>query len=347
MSQISNTNNQELFLQIKTLINESKNQIVSQVNITITKTYFEIGKMIVESEQNGKPKAEYGQSTIKILSAKLSEEFGTGFSLRNLEQMRLFYLTFGKTQTLSTKLSWSHYVRLLAFGDQPLKLQFYITETELNNWSIRELNRQIASALFERVGLSADKKGVITENITKYHKPQSPNDIIKDPYILEFLGLEESTKYSEKELETAIIDNLQKFLLEMGKGFTFVARQKRLTFEDNHYYADIVLYNRILKCFVIIDLKIDKLSHQDIGQMEMYVNYFDMEEKLESENPTIGLILCPEKDKAIIKYVLNQKSQIFASEYRVIMPNENQLQKLIDQAKNQIDNTIKSQQPVV
>jgi predicted nuclease of restriction endonuclease-like (RecB) superfamily len=340
---LTNTSNQDLFLQIKSLINQSKNQIISQVNTTITKTYFEIGKMIVEDEQKGNTKAIYGQETLKSLSSKLSDEFGKGFSVQNLELMRRFYILFAKSQTLSRKLSWSHYVRLLAFDDQPIKLQFYITETELNGWSLRELNRQIGSALFERVGLSTDKIGVITDNLTKYHQPQDPNDIIKDPYILEFLGLEESTKYSEKELETAIIDNLQKFLLEMGKGFTFVARQKRLTFEDSHYYADIVLYNRILKCFVIIDLKIDKLTHQDVGQMEMYVNYFDMEEKLEAENPTIGLILCPENDKAIIKYVVAQKSQIFASEYRVIMPNEDQLQKLIDQAKNQIDHNPKTQ----
>jgi predicted nuclease of restriction endonuclease-like (RecB) superfamily len=340
---LTNTSNQDLFLQIKSLINQSKNQIISQVNTTITKTYFEIGKMIVEDEQKGNTKAIYGQETLKSLSSKLSDEFGRGFSVQNLELMRRFYILFAKSQTLSRKLSWSHYVRLLAFDDQPLKLQFYITETELNGWSLRELNRQIGSALFERVGLSTNKNAVIADNLTKYHQPQNPDDIIKDPYILEFLGLEESTKYSEKELETAIIDNLQKFLLEMGKGFTFVARQKRLTFEDSHYFADIVLYNRILKCFVIIDLKIDKLTHQDVGQMEMYVNYFDMEEKLEAENPTIGLILCPENDKAIIKYVVAQKSQIFASEYRVIMPNEDQLQKLIDQAKNQIDLNPKTQ----
>jgi len=328
---------QELFLQIKNLLHNSRSFIVSQVNTTITKTYFEIGRIIVEDEQNGSSKAEYGENTLKNLSVKLTEEFGKGFSLRNIEQMRLFYLVFRKTQTLSTKLSWSHYVRLLAFADQPLKLQFYITEIEQNNWSLRELNRQIGSSLFERVGLSTNKNGVIQDNLTKYHDPQTPDDIIKDPYILEFLGLEESAKYSEKDLETAIIDNIQKFLLEMGKGFTFVARQKRLTFEDKHYYADIVLYNRILKCFVIIDLKIDRLSHQDVGQMEMYVNYFDMEEKLEAENPTIGLILCPEKDKAIVKYVLNQKSQIFASEYKLIMPNEEQLQKLIDKAREQVE----------
>jgi len=340
---IAPINNPELFLQIKDLIGNSKNQIVSQVNQVITKTYFEIGRMIVEDEQNGSNKAEYGKNTLIILSTKLIEEFGRGFSLRNLEQMRLFYLVFKKTQTLSTKLSWSHYVRLLSFADQPLKLQFYITEIELNSWSLRELNRQIGSALFERVGLSTDKDGVIKDNLAKYHNPQSPDDIIKDPYILEFLGLEESVKYSEKDLETAIIDNIQKFLLEMGNGFTFVARQKRLTFEDKHFYADIVLYNRILKCFVIIDLKIDKLSHQDVGQMEMYVNYFDMEEKLAAENPTIGLILCPEKDKAIVKYVLNQKSQIFASQYKVIMPNEDQLQKLIDKAKHQIESNLDNQ----
>jgi predicted nuclease of restriction endonuclease-like (RecB) superfamily len=225
---------------------------------------------------------------------------------------------------------------LLSFAEQPLKLEFYLTESEINAWSLRELNRQIDSALFERVALSVEKKGLIEGNLSKYHIPENPQDIIKDPYILEFLGLQESIKYSEKELETAILDNLQHFLLEMGKGFTFVARQKRFTFEDKHYYADLVLYNRLLSCFVIIDLKINKLTHKDVGQMEMYVNYYDMEEKLGTEKPTIGLILCPEKDKAVVKYVLNQKSQIFASDYRLIIPNEEQIQKLITESKKQI-----------
>ena len=338
--QISNNyqikENSSLFAQIKDLLLESKNRVIQQVNTTITQTYFQIGRMIVEDEQQGKERAEYGALTLKSLSDELTSEFGRGFSVQNLENMRNFYLVFQKSQTLSRKLSWSHYVRLLSFSDQELKLNFYLTQSELNGWSLRELNRQISTALFERVGLSTDKQGVIEDNLVKYTNPQNPSDIIKDPYILEFLGLEESTKYSEKDLETAILDNLQKFLLELGNGFTFVARQKRLTFEDKHYYADLVLYNRILNCFVIIDLKIDKLSHGDVGQMEMYCNYYDMEEKLEAEKPTIGLILCPEKDKAILKYVLNQKSQIFASEYRLIIPNEEELTKLIERTKLQI-----------
>jgi predicted nuclease of restriction endonuclease-like (RecB) superfamily len=331
---LENTTN--LYSKIKDLLINSKNQIRSQVNTTIINTYFEMGKMIVEEEQKGNIKAEYGKSILKNLSIKLTEEFGKGFSLRNIEQIRLFYVVFGNTQTLSAKLSWSHYVRLLSFNGNDQKLQFYITETELNNWSLSELNRQIDSALFERIGLSSSKEELMADSLDKYHTPHEPTDIIKDPYVLEFLGLEESTKYSEKQFEAAIIDNLQKFLLEMGKGFTFVARQKRLTFEDKHYYADIVLYNRILKCFVIIDLKIDKLTHQDVGQMEMYVNFYDMEKRLEGENPTIGLILVPEKDNAIIKYVVNMKSRIFAKEYQVIMPNQLQLQKVINNAKSQI-----------
>jgi predicted nuclease of restriction endonuclease-like (RecB) superfamily len=331
---LENTTN--LYSKIKDLLINSKNQIRSQVNTTIINTYFEMGKMIVEEEQKGNIKAEYGKSILKNLSVKLTEEFGKGFSLRNLEQIRLFYIVFGNTQTLSAKLSWSHYVRLLSFNSNDQKLQFYITETELNNWSLSELNRQIDSALFERIGLSSSKEELMEDSLDKYHTPHEPTDIIKDPYVLEFLGLEESTKYSEKQFEAAIIDNLQKFLLEMGKGFTFVARQKRLTFEDKHYYADIVLYNRILKCFVIIDLKIDKLTHQDVGQMEMYVNFYDMEKRLEGENPTIGLILVPEKDNAIIKYVVNMKSRIFAKEYQVIMPNQIELQKVINNAKSQI-----------
>ncbi len=332
------TEKDQLFDKIVDLLEQSRNKIFTQVNTTIVQTYFEIGKIIVEDEQKGESKAEYGKEVLKNLSKQLTQKFGKGFSLRNLQQMRLFYLTFQKSQTLSAKLSWSHYVRLLAFADQPLKLDFYCAQAEKSNWSYRELDRQIKSALFERVALSSDKESLIEDNLQKYQEPKNQGDLFKEPYILEFLGLEEKSEYSESDLEQAILDNLQKFLLEFGQGFTFVARQKRLTFADKNYFADIVLYNRLLKCFVIVDLKIDKLTHQDVGQMEMYVNYYDMEEKRDDENPTIGLILCPENDGGIIKYVLSQKSQVFSKEYRLVLPDEEDVKKLIEDTKDNFNN---------
>ncbi|MEI7621606.1 MAG: PDDEXK nuclease domain-containing protein [Candidatus Moraniibacteriota bacterium] len=337
---------QDLFLRISNALYQARQNFVQYVNITMVETYFEVGKIIVEYEQKGSKKAEYGKEILKKLSQKLIQDFGKGFSVQNLERMRLFYLIFGKSQTvsakseksstLSRKLSWSHYVRLLAFADQPLKLEFYLAECEKSNWSFRELDRQIKSALFERVALSPKMNGLIVQNIKKYQEPRDSRDIFKEPYILEFLGLEEKPNYSESDFEQAILDNLQKFLLEFGHGFTFVARQKRLTFAENHYYVDIVLFNRVLQCFVLIDLKIDKLTHQDVGQMEMYVNYYDEEEKRVGEKPTIGLILCPENDEGILKYVLSNKSQIFSKEYRVILPNEKELKKLIEDTKRAI-----------
>jgi predicted nuclease of restriction endonuclease-like (RecB) superfamily len=332
------TEKDQLFDKIVDLLEQSRNKIFTQVNTTIVQTYFEIGKIIVEDEQKGESKAEYGKEVLKKLSKQLTQKFGKGFSVQNLERMRLFYVTFSKSSTVSRKLSWSHYVRLLAFADQPLKLEFYCTQAEKSNWSYRELDRQIKSALFERVALSSDKESLIEDNLQKYQEPKNREDLFKEPYILEFLGLEEKSEYSESDLEQAILDNLQKFLLEFGQGFTFVARQKRLTFADKNYFADIVLYNRFLKCFVIVDLKIDKLTHQDVGQMEMYVNYYDMEEKRDDENPTIGLILCPENDGGIIKYVLSQKSQVFSKEYRLVLPDEEDVKKLIEKTKDNFNN---------
>lgn len=323
----------QLFEQIAELLASSRQTVAKAINSTMVKTYFEIGKMIVEHEQGGEVKAEYGKNTLKSLSIKLAKEFGRGFSHRNLEQMRLFYLVFGKTQTVSAKLeftlSWSHYVRLLNLKSEQERV-FYELESSKNHWSIREMDRQINSALFERIALSSDKNGVLEDNLQKYHQPSKPEDILKDPYILEFLNLDEQNKYSENDLEEAIINNLQKFLLELGKGFSFVARQKRITTSLEHFYIDLVFYNRLLKCFVLIDLKIGKLTHQDVGQMQMYVNMFDRLEKETWENPTIGLVLCKEKDEVVAEYTLPKDSQIFASQYQLILPSKEELKKELE-----------------
>jgi predicted nuclease of restriction endonuclease-like (RecB) superfamily len=332
MSKIITASKKNLFQEIKQLLESAKSKVVQTVNTTMVLTYFEVGRLIVEDEQKGSKKAEYGKETLKNLSKQLVIEFGKGFSVQNLERMRLFYLIIEKSSTLSRKLSWSHYVRLISLKDAQER-NFYEKECSENQWSIRELDRQINSALFERIVLSKDKKGVLADNLKKYHAPENPQDILKDPYILEFLKLDENTKYSENELEQAIIDNLQKFLLEFGKGFSFIARQKRFSFGSDHFYIDLVFYNRLLKSFVLIDLKINKLTHQDLGQMQMYVNMFDRLEKKAWENPTIGLILCKEKNEIVIEYTLPENSNIFAREYKLYLPSKIELKKQIQKAE--------------
>lgn len=332
MSKIITASKKNLFQEIKQLLESAKSKVVQTVNTTMVLTYFEVGRLIVEDEQKGSKKAEYGKETLKNLSKQLVIEFGKGFSVQNLERMRLFYLIIEKSSTLSRKLSWSHYVRLISLKDAQER-NFYEKGCSENQWSIRELDRQINSALFERIVLSKDKKGVLADNLKKYHAPENPQDILKDPYILEFLKLDENTKYSENELEQAIIDNLQKFLLEFGKGFSFIARQKRFSFGSDHFYIDLVFYNRLLKSFVLIDLKINKLTHQDLGQMQMYVNMFDRLEKKAWENPTIGLILCKEKNEIVIEYTLPENSNIFAREYKLYLPSKIELKKQIQKAE--------------
>ena len=296
----------------------------------MTKTYFEIGKRIVEEEQKGKSRADYGKALLKNLSIELTKEFGKGFSVDNLENMRRFYLVYSKSETVSRKfeLSWSHYIFLSRIKNEDER-NFYEIEAIKNNWSLRELKRQFDSALFERLALSKDKQKV-KELSQKGQVIQSPKDLIKEPYVLEFLGLEEKSYYSESELEQKLIDKLEHFLLELGRGFTFVARQKRFSFDEEHFRVDLVFYNRLLRCFVLIDLKIGKLKHQDIGQMMMYVNYFDRFEKTEDENPTIGIILCKDKNETLVELTLPKNSQIFASKYQTILPNKEELKKLLE-----------------
>lgn len=322
---------EDLLRKVIGLLNKAKTEIVSNINRTMVYTYYEIGRMIVEEEQKGKGRAEYGQQLIGELSEKLLKEFGKGFSSTNLKQMRSFYAIYSKGQTVSDEfnLSWSHYLKLMRIDDESER-KFYEIESYKNNWSLRELQRQYDTALYTRLSLSRDKKEVI-ELAEKGLVVEKPKDAIKDPYVLEFIGLPEISAYSESELEQKLIDKLEYFLLELGTGFTFVARQKRITFEEKHFRIDLVFYNRILKCFVLIDLKIGELKHQDIGQMQMYVNYYDREIKLVDENKTIGIILCQNKSEAVVQYTLPENNeQIFASKYQTVLPSKEELKKLIE-----------------
>ena len=349
---------------IKELLHQARQKIQSTINTAMVYTYYEIGRRIVQQEQKGKNRAEYGEEIIKQLSRSLTKEYGRGFSEMNIKLFRRFYLVYSqdeydcilssnnkemifinknqKRQTVFVEsdivpynydgkhfyLSWSHYIVLIRIKNN-LERRFYEIEAFNNGWSFRELSRQYNSGLYLRLINSKDKTKEL-ELSTKGQLLNSPVDLIKDPYVLDFLGLEERPSCSEKELETSIIDKLQDFILELGKGFMFVKRQARMTFGEKHFYADLVFYNRILRCFVIIDLKIGELRHQDIGQMQMYVNYYDREVKLESENSTIGLLLCRTKDDAMVELTLpRDNNQIFASEYETILPKRDELIKLI------------------
>jgi len=320
-------------IEIKTLLNQARKRVYKSVNSIMTQTYFEIGKRIVQEEQRGKSRADYGKKLLKNLSDELTKEFGKGFSVDNLENMRRFYLVYSKSETVSRKflLSWSHYIFLSRIQNDEER-NFYEIEAIENGWSLRELKRQFDSALYERLALSRDKNKVL-ELSKKGQVVQKPQDLIKDPYILEFIGLDEKSSYNESELEQKLIDKIEHFLLELGKGFTFVARQKRFTFDEEHFRVDLVFYNRLLRCFVLIDLKIGKLKHQDLGQMMMYVNYFDRFEKTEDENPTIGIILCKDKNDTLIELTLPKDNQIFASKYQTILPKKEEFKKLLSNEK--------------
>ncbi len=364
-----------LLSSITGLLAEARREAVQKINTILVETYWHVGEYIVNYEQKGKLKAKYGEELLEKLSRDLTKNFGKGFSLRNLRDMRNFFRAWPHllasvnrkqirqtvsaefktshkpirqtssaesqnaiSQTLSAKfkiprnllqtLSWSHFVRLLSIKDT-YERNFYLIETSQNTWSVRELDRQINSCLFERLALSKTKH--TTRALTgKGQIIEKPEDLVKDPYVLEFLGLEERPAYTEKDLETAIIDNLEKFLLEMGKGFTFVARQQRISAGSDHFYIDLVLYNRILRSFVLIDLKIGKVTHQDLGQMQMYVNWYDRKVKREDERETIGIILCKEKHDIVVKYTLPEANkQIFAKEYRLYLPKKKALRKLL------------------
>ncbi|MCM1034499.1 MAG: PDDEXK nuclease domain-containing protein [Paludibacter sp.] len=361
------SDNSQLYNRIVALLEQSRKTVKTAVNLSMVYTYFEIGRMIVENEQNGKERAEYGKETLKTLSVKLTEKFGKGFSADNLQNMRNFYriyttkqisekvsrkssrnaqsaptkslekhATIDNNSTISCAsqaekvftLSWSHYLFLMRISN-PEERNFYEIEAHTNDWSLSELKRQFNSGLYERLALSKNKEEVIALS-RQGQIVEKAADIVKDPYILEFLGLPELPRYSETDLENKIIDHLQTFLLELGKGFTFVERQARFTYDEEHFRVDLVFYNRLLRCFVLFDLKIGELKHQDIGQMQMYVNYYDRKVKLEDENPTIGILLCKDKKQSIVEMTLPlDNTQIFASKYMEVLPSKEMLQELL------------------
>ena len=328
------------------LVKHARNIAVQQVNMIQLLTYYTIGKWIIEVQQKGETRARYGSQVIKRLSEEMKKNFERGFSEDSLKNARKFYLTYKdridetvfhlfaveKSETVFSLfeerppfiVSWSHYLQLMRIENEDER-SFYEIESAKSGWSVRTLQRQYNSSLYERLALSRDKEAVL-QLAKKGNIITKPEDIVKQPTVLEFLGMEEKTKYSETDLETAIIDKLQKFLLEMGKGYLFESRQKRFTFNEDSYYVDLVFYNRLLRCYVLIDLKVDKLTHQDIGQMQMYVNYYDRYEKLEDENPTIGILLCKENNDALVEITLPRDTNIYASEYKLYLPDKKLLQ---------------------
>jgi len=327
MSGITNPSSNEphgLYAKVAELISAARQQVRSAVNQAMVMTYWQIGQLIVEDEQSGDVRAEYGKTVLKNLSERLTEQFGKGFDISNLRYMRRFYLAFPIRDALRPDLSWTHYRLLLKVESQAAR-QWYMREAGSEGWSTRALERQINSFYYERLLSSQDDSSVRAEAMQNA-QALTPRDVLKDPYVLEFLELGERQSFTESELESALIDQLQSFLLELGKGFSFVARQRRITLDGEHFYVDLVFYNYLLKCFVLIDLKLGKLLHQDIGQMDTYVRLYEELFRREDDNPTIGLILCSEKNEAVAKYsILADGKQIFASKYRLVLPTEEEL----------------------
>lgn len=324
------TSNDKFLSDIRGIIDAARTQAVRSVDFCRVQMYWHMGKRILEEEQQGKDRADYGTYLIRNLARQLEPEYGSGFSVRQLEMCRQFYRLYPIANALRSQLNWTQY-RMLIQIDDPDKRLYYELESVNNSWTARETERQINSQLYERLLLSNDKEAVLAV-ARKERIPQSPLEIIKDPMYLEFLGLERRAAYYEKDLESAVIDHLQHFLLELGQGFTFVARQKRIRLEDDEFFADLVFYNRLLRCFVVIELKTGKLTHQDLGQLQMYVNYYDRIEKTAEENPTIGILLCTDKNDTVVRMALPEDNKtILASEYKLYLPTQTQL---IDEVNN-------------
>ena len=358
------TKRRDLADRIIALIEEARGKVAKAANVALVYTYYEVGRMIVEDEQGGKKRAEYGKAQLATLSRRLTDRFGRGWSADNLERMRKFFLMYSSSTEISANqlrksagtdrgkeirkpvaeiqvdsrnpvryipkftLSWSHYLVLMRI-ENPAERRFYEIEATENGWDLGELKRQFKSSLYERLALSRDKKGVL-ELSKRGQVVSKPEDVIKDPYVLEFLGLEEKECYSETELESRIIEHVEQFILEMGKGFIRVGRQVRFTFQEKHFRVDLVFYNRILRCFVLVDLKTGELTHGDIGQMMMYVNYYDRKVKLPEENPSLGILLCADKDDAIVEMTLPKgRHRIFASKYLTVLPDKETLRALV------------------
>lgn len=324
MNQKPKQNIKEIYGQIRDVLTNARARALQAVNSEMVACYWEIGRLIVEEEQSGVSRAEYGKQLITELSKRLSKEFGKGFDKSNLWNMRAFFMAYPKIDALRRELSWTHY-RLLLRVEKTEAREFYEAETVNAGWSTRELSRQINSLLFDRLALSRDKEGVKCL-AAKGHEIQSPEDLVKDPYVLEFAGISQGSRFLEKDLENALIDKLKQFLLELGKGFAFMARQQRITLDGRHFFIDLVFYNRLTHSFVLIDLKVGELTHQDLGQMQMYVNYYQRDITDESENPPIGIVLCTDKSEAVVRYTLPEgNSQIFASRYKLYLPTEEEL----------------------
>ena len=315
--------NSSIINDIKSIISQSKENAIRAVDHERVLMYWNIGKVIFEEEQRGMERASYGKYLIKYISEQLQPQFGSGFSYTNLTLFRRFYKVFPIVYALRKQLSWTHYRCLISIDNQD-KREFYLAESIKNNWAARQLERQINSQLFERLLISNDKKKVLA--VARGEKePSNAKEIIKDPMVLEFLGLKKESSYYEKNLESAILAHLQDFLLELGNGFAFISRQRRIHLDGDEFYVDLVLYNRLMQCFIIIEIKTHKLTHQDIGQLQMYVNYFDRVEKKSFENPTIGILLCTDKNNSVVKFTLPENSNIVASQYQLYLPSEQQL----------------------
>ena len=322
----------DLFNNIRGVLNNARQKAFAAVNAAMVEAYWNIGRLIVE-KQGGEERAVYGDGLIVGLSRQLTAEYGKGFTVANLKNMRQFYVTFQKSYALRSQLSWTHYRLIMRVENQQAR-DYYLDECAKGNWSTRQLERQINSFCYERV-LSSKNRNDVRDEIIRKEPDITPHDVIKDPYVLEFLGLKQNDHLYETELEYALINHLQKFLLELGKGFTFEARQKRLSFDGRHFYIDLVFYHYILKCFVLIDLKTGELTHQDIGQMQMYVNYYTRELMNKGDNPPIGIILCADKSESIVKYTFPEggNPQIFTSKYMLYLPTEEELAREITAEK--------------
>lgn len=350
--------NSNLFESVKSLLDSAYRNVYRAANTSMVTAYWEIGRLIIEEEQNGAVRADYGKQVLKELSVKLTSEFGRGYSVTNLKNFRMFYSVFPEVfqpnsianpdlpirQTLSAELSWSHFCLLIRVENQVAR-EFYTKEATLQNWSVRALDRQISTLYYERIISSSDKTKVKEEaEKSIWALAESPRDFIKDPYILEFLKLKPETSYLEKTLENALLENLHSFILELGRGFAFVGRQYHINVGIDHYYIDLVFYNYILKCFVLIDLKVGKLTHQDVGQMDMYVRLFEEKVRQADDNMTIGIILCSQQNESVIKYsVLAESKQLFSSKYKLYLPTEEELKNEIERDRIHIENQLQEQ----
>lgn len=339
-----------LFLKVVNLVTQARRRVVTAVNTAEVYTKFHIGQYIVEYEQKGEVKAEYGKAVLKELSKRLTDRLGDGWSYPYLRQIRQFYLTYGnlinsdyQIGASTFKLSWSHYLILMRV-ENPDARSFYEIECAAQQWSVRQLSRQVGSCLYERLALSRNKDEVM-RLASEGQTVEKPSDLIKNPVTLEFLGLKPDAAYSESKLENAIISKMQQFLLELGKGFLFESRQKRFTFDEQHFFVDLVFYNRLLQCYVLIDLKIDKLTHQDLGQMQMYVNYYDRYIKQDFEKPTIGILLCKEKNDALVELTLPKDANIYASAYQLYLPNKALLQAKVKEWIEEFEENEKLKKP--